>query len=362
MVAQADAGRRAAGGFARQAGSFGPPSMDATASTRAACTASPMAGPACAAGGRLRGDDGGVHRQRGRVDGAQARPLRVRRVRPARAARARRTRRRAGSRRAVPACGTRRSVRAAAPARRRRTRRCGGRCRARAPPPRPARGSRWARAGAPTTGAPARRCAARGRDGAAARRAGVLPLPRSWPRQAKRTASGSLEPRAHVEHHHQVHAGVDLGVVVGALRHAPQAVDLGQQARQRAAAAQHLEHARRPRLHQAAGELLPDALGHQRIDIAVVDHPSRQRERLVGDLEVGEARREARQAQDAHRILGERRRDVAQHAARPGRAGRRRGRSRGPSSSCAIALIVRSRRDRSCSSVTSGAAWNAKPW
>ncbi|MNT23118.1 hypothetical protein D3C72_1585300 [compost metagenome] len=52
--------------------------------------------------------------------------------------------------------------------------------------------------------------------------------------------------RAHrgggIDHHHHVHAGIDLGMEVGALRHAPQAVKLGQQPRQRAAVAQHLEH------------------------------------------------------------------------------------------------------------------------
>ena len=110
-----------------------------------------------------------------------------------------------------------------------------------------------------------------------------------------------------------MHAGVDLGVIVGALRHAEQAIDLGQHARERAAAAQHLEHPRRLVLHQAARELLPDALGHQRIDFAVGDHLAHQRFGLGGDLEVGEARREARHAQDAHGVLGECRRDMAQH-------------------------------------------------
>ena len=40
-----------------------------------------------------------------------------------------------------------------------------------------------------------------------------------------------VQAGAHVEHQHQVHAGVDLGVVVGALRHTPQAVYLGEQPR-----------------------------------------------------------------------------------------------------------------------------------
>jgi CheY-like chemotaxis protein len=75
-----------------------------------------------------------------------------------------------------------------------------------------------------------------------------------------------------VQHQHQVHAGVDLGVVLGPLRHAPQAVHLGQQPRQRAAVAQHLEHAAGARLHQAARQLLPHALGHQRVHLAVGHH------------------------------------------------------------------------------------------
>ena len=110
-----------------------------------------------------------------------------------------------------------------------------------------------------------------------------------------------------------MHAGVDLRVIVGALRHAEQAIDLGQHARERAAAAQHLEHPRRLVFHQAARDLLPDALGHQRVDFAVGDHLAHQRFGLGGDVEVGEARREARQAKDAHRVLGECRRDMAQH-------------------------------------------------
>jgi hypothetical protein len=89
-----------------------------------------------------------------------------------------------------------------------------------------------------------------------------------------------LQARAHVQHHHQVHAGVDLGVVVGALRHAPQAIAPRAAARQRAAGAQHLEHARRLVLHQPAREFLPHAFGHQRIDLAVGHHVAHQRQRF----------------------------------------------------------------------------------
>ena len=43
-------------------------------------------------------------------------------------------------------------------------------------------------------------------------------------------ANGQLraEPRCGVEHHHQMHTRINLRVVVGALRHAPKTIDLGQ--------------------------------------------------------------------------------------------------------------------------------------
>ncbi|EWS52710.1 hypothetical protein X551_04498 [Methylibium sp. T29] len=122
-----------------------------------------------------------------------------------------------------------------------------------------------------------------------------------------------VEPRTHVQHHHQVHAGVDLGVVFGALRHAPQPRDLGQQPLQCAAFAQQLEHARRARLHQAAREFLPHAFGDEVVDLAAVDHAAHQGQRLGCDGKPIEARREACDPQDAHRVLGEGRRHVAEH-------------------------------------------------
>jgi pimeloyl-ACP methyl ester carboxylesterase len=120
--------------------------------------------------------------------------------------------------------------------------------------------------------------------------------------------------RCRVEHLHDVHAGVDLGVVLGRLRHAPQAVDLGQQPRQRAATAQHREQARRRRLQQPAGEFLPDAFGDQRVGLAGSDHRAHQRGRLGRHGKVRPACGEARHAQDAHRVLGEGRRNMPQHA------------------------------------------------
>jgi hypothetical protein len=66
--------------------------------------------------------------------------------------------------------------------------------------------------------------------------------------------------------------------------------------------------------HQAARQFLPDALGHQGIDFAGGDHLAHQRQGFRRHREIGEARGEARHAQDAHRVLGEGRRDVAHHA------------------------------------------------
>ena len=52
-----------------------------------------------------------------------------------------------------------------------------------------------------------------------------------------------VQTRALVQHHFEVNAGVNLRVIVGALRHAVEFVYLGQQALQSAARAQHLQHA-----------------------------------------------------------------------------------------------------------------------
>jgi hypothetical protein len=70
-------------------------------------------------------------------------------------------------------------------------------------------------------------------------------LPRSWVSAAKRTGKAKFRARRLVDHHHGVDAGIDFRMVVGALRHAEQRIDFRQQAGQRAAFAQHLEHARR---------------------------------------------------------------------------------------------------------------------
>ena len=81
-----------------------------------------------------------------------------------------------------------------------------------------------------------------------------------------------LQAGGHVQHHHQVDASVNFGVIFGALRHAPEGIHFGQHHAQSAALAQHVKHPRRLLLHQPACQLLPHALGHQVIGLAVLDH------------------------------------------------------------------------------------------
>ena len=75
-----------------------------------------------------------------------------------------------------------------------------------------------------------------------------------------------------IYHHHDVDAGVDFGVVVGALRHAEQRVHFGQPLCEQAAFAQNFKHARGCVFHQSTGDFLPDALGYEGGGFAVRDH------------------------------------------------------------------------------------------
>ena len=88
---------------------------------------------------------------------------------------------------------------------------------------------------------------------------------------------------------------------------------LGEGFRQKAGLAQHVEHPLRVRLGKPLGELLPDPLGDQRVGFSRIDHAAHEVQGLGVHLEA-ESRREPRHAQDAHRVLGERRADVAQEA------------------------------------------------
>ena len=75
---------------------------------------------------------------------------------------------------------------------------------------------------------------------------------------------------------------------------------------------QDLQHARRALAHQSPGEFLPDALGHQGMDFAGRRHFAHQRQGFGGNGEIGEARSEAGQTQDAHGVFAEGGADVAE--------------------------------------------------
>ena len=123
-----------------------------------------------------------------------------------------------------------------------------------------------------------------------------------------------LHLRGAAQHHHHVHAGVDFGVVFGRLGHAPLRVHLGQHHGQCAAVAQHVKHARGLVFHQALGQLLPHALGHQVRGFTHLHHIAQQIAGVVGHVELRKARGKARQAQDAHRVFGKGGAGVAQQA------------------------------------------------
>ena len=95
-----------------------------------------------------------------------------------------------------------------------------------------------------------------------------------------------MQARCHVQHHYQVNACINLGVVVGALRYAPEPVYLGQQLLQCTATLQNLKHARWFGFHQAARQFLPHTFWHQCIDLAVGNHILHQLHRLGGHAEV----------------------------------------------------------------------------
>ena len=124
------------------------------------------------------------------------------------------------------------------------------------------------------------------------------------------------ELRRHFQREQHVHAGVDLGMPALGLRHAEQRVDFREHARESAACAQHADEGRRIVLAERLRGLLPDALGRERLDLAARHDLGHQPQRLGRDreAELREPRREPRDAQHAQRILGERRRDVAEHA------------------------------------------------
>ncbi|MCW0425708.1 hypothetical protein NB713_003651 [Xanthomonas sacchari] len=123
------------------------------------------------------------------------------------------------------------------------------------------------------------------------------------------------QPRGHVADQFLVAPGVDLGVVLGALRHPVQGVQLRQHPAQRIGLAQRAQERRGLRRGQAAPQFLPDAFGHQRFQFAAGGHRAHQVHGLGRDDESQrrQPRHEPRRAQHPQRILGEGRANVAQH-------------------------------------------------
>jgi hypothetical protein len=123
-----------------------------------------------------------------------------------------------------------------------------------------------------------------------------------------------LQARRLVQHQHQVHAGVHLGVVLGRLRHAPQRSTSGS----RRASAPQSRSTASMRLGQPS--IRPrDSSCHTRSGTSASTSPAatmRAAQRLVSSAmrKSRPAGREARQAQQAHRVLGEGVGHVAQHA------------------------------------------------
>jgi len=111
-----------------------------------------------------------------------------------------------------------------------------------------------------------------------------------------------------------VDAGVDLRVPSGRGRHTEQGIELGEERLECAAFAQHLEEDLGCRPQQHFFQLLPDPLRGQVGQLSSLRHLAHQPQRLGGHHEpLGmETGGEARHPQDAQRILGKGRRDMAQ--------------------------------------------------
>ena len=110
-------------------------------------------------------------------------------------------------------------------------------------------------------------------------------------------------PRSSIEHQPQVNAGVDFGMVLYRLRHAPQSINFWKHKGQCAAVAQDCQHARGLGLHQPFGDFLPNPLSHQMLHFARLHHVAHKLQRRTGHVELGKARRKTRQPQNADRVF-----------------------------------------------------------
>lgn len=108
------------------------------------------------------------------------------------------------------------------------------------------------------------------------------------------------------------HAGINFGVVFGALWHAPELVQLGQQSLQCAAVAQQVEHV--GRLASASPRLISCQIrSGTRASTSPAATISRISARVSGATLKSVKRAAKRQAQYAHRVLAKGIGDMAQH-------------------------------------------------
>ena len=104
-------------------------------------------------------------------------------------------------------------------------------------------------------------------------------------------------------------------MIVGALRHAEEGIDFGQQDFERAALAQYFNHPVGIFLHQTFRQLLPNALGDQSVRFAVFHHLPHQLHGFFGDFKTV-ARSKTGGTQDADGVFGKGGGNVAQNARR----------------------------------------------
>ena len=246
--------------------------------------APPRRSPAPAQAARRRGfgHRRGVHRQRRAQRRGQARALRVGLVLACRRGRAHRTRRPAALRRSAPAGAVRRSAPAgaAAAAAFSSALRCTLPC-SRATTSASSRHSvgTFQRSHSVRTSFTLRISWPMWRGSTSA---GVVPLPRSWPRQAKRTGQAGVAAAPTCP---APASGARRCRSPGGARArcgTPHRRSTSGSSRASAPHSRSTSNMRLGRaLHQAARQLLPDPLGHQRIDLAGGDHLAHQRQRLA---------------------------------------------------------------------------------
>ena len=121
--------------------------------------------------------------------------------------------------------------------------------------------------------------------------------------------------RSHVQDHHGMDPGVDLGVPLLRLGDAEETVHLRKQPGQGAAFAQDLEEPGGFGPIQGLGQLLPYPLGYQGVHLTAVHHGAHQGHGLVCDskTQVCVSGSKSRYAQDAHRVFRKGVGDMTQH-------------------------------------------------